>query len=144
MGHTPRTLFERAVMMDTSGYLAIEEQRPDALLCVEIMRREHIPVFVGFHVIVESHRRFLHDHGREAASRFLTEAHGDSATILRATAEHEERARSLIARYSTLSLTYCDALTQALMLDLGILRVFSYDLRDFSAVGFVTIPPIYL
>ena len=132
-------------MMDSSGFIAtVSERRPDALICRELIAEQHIPVFVSLGVIIEAHRLLLFKEGTDTANLFLEEVYGGTTQLIRPEEEDERKARELIHKYADLSLTLCDALTSAIMLRLGIVKVFTYDHRHFGAIGFITIPPLFV
>ena len=131
-------------MMDTSGYLALFERRPDALACDASLQSGHFPRYVTSAVIIEAHRRFLFDHGWQTAVGFLEDVYNGQTIIVRPDEEDERNARRLIQKYSDQDLTLCDALTFVVMFRLGIERAFTYDNNHFWTVGFVAIPPFYV
>lgn len=131
-------------MMDASGYIALVEELQDALLCRASLQARRFPQVVTPGVVSETHRRLLFDHGRRAAWDFLVELYSSQTTIVRPD-EHDERAAMrLIDKYADVRLTFCDALTSAIMLRLGAKRVFTYDRSHFWAVGLIAIPPLDL
>ena len=130
-------------MMDTSAYVALIEQQQDAVACSASLDSRRFPRYVTSTIIAESHRRVLFKHGRQAADRFLGAVYaGGAATIVRPDANDEREAMRFIDKYSDLNLTLCDALTFSVMLRLGIKRAFTYDRRDFWAVGIIVVPPL--
>ena len=130
--------------MDSSAYIGFVERRLDALTCSTSLRSRRFPRYVTSLVIAETHRRLLFDHGYEAADRFLAATYGGEAIVVRPTQVDEVQAVRLIRKYSDLRLTFCDAISMAVMLRLGILRAFTYDRAHFWAVGFITVPPLDL
>jgi len=129
-------------MMDTSAYLGILEQRPDARACAASLHTRHFPQYVTSAVIVEAHRRLLFDYDYETADRFLGYAYAGQTIIIRPTQVDESEAVSLLRKYSGLRITLCDALTMAVMFRLGVVRAFTYDRSHFWAVGLITVPPL--
>jgi len=130
--------------MDSSAYIGFVERRLDALTCSTSLRSRRFPRYVTSLVIAETHRRLLFDYGHQAADRFLAATYGGEAIVVRPTIVDEAEAVRLFRKYSDLRLTLCDALTMAVMLRLGILRVFTYDRKHFCAVGFIVVPPLDL
>lgn len=128
--------------MDTSAYLGFVERRPDALACSVSLRSRRLPRYVTSPVIAETHRRLLFDYGYETADRFLMAIYGGEATIVRPAEADEDAAVRLLRKYSGLKLTFCDALTMAVMIRMSIARAFTYDHAHFRAVGLIAVPPL--
>ena len=61
--------------------------------------------------------------------------------VLRFTPEDEDEARALLAKYDDQLLSYHDALCAAVMLRIGIFKIFTFD-RDFWTLGFQVLPGI--
>ncbi len=132
-------------MMDTSAYLAIHEKDDDSTFCERAIADNRLPVFVTSFVVTETHRRFLFDHGQAAAFSFLHAIYGGTpaATIERPTEEDERDALAILQRHQGLAMTFCDAVTIAVMKRKGIFKAFTHDRRHFVAVGVVVMPPFY-
>lgn len=128
--------------MDTSAYVAFVERRPDALAFSASLWSRRFPRYVTSAVIAETHRRLLFRHGYEAADRFLMAVYAGEATIVRPTEDDEDEAVRLLRKYSDLRLTFCDALTMAVMIRMSVVLAFTYDHRHFWAVGFIAVPPL--
>jgi len=138
-----RTIYERAVMMDTSAFVAIlGEQQSESIHCRQSIQSKNLPVYVTSDVIVESHRRLLFDHGRQLGNQFLEEVYRSDIEVIRPREKDEQEAIQLIQKYADLDLTFCDAITFSVMLRLGIVRAFTHDRNHFWAVGFITVPPL--
>jgi predicted nucleic acid-binding protein len=129
-------------MMDTSAFVALVEEQDDALLCNASLQAHRFLQYVTSTVMAETHRRLLFDHGRDAALRFLRGLYRGDTTIVRPEEQDERSAVEIIERYADLRLSLCDALTSAVMLRLGVKRVFTYDRAHFLPIGFVTVPPL--
>jgi predicted nucleic acid-binding protein len=129
-------------MMDTSAYLGILEQRPDAQACAASLHTRRFPRYVTSTVIVEAHRRLLFDYGYETADRFLGCVYAGETIIVRPTQVDESEAVTLLRKYPDLRITLCDALTMTVMLRLGVIRAFTYDCVHFWAVGLIAVPPL--
>ena len=142
--HVPKTVYERAVLLDTSAVLELERQNREALACLHAIQFKKLPVYITSQVVTETHRRLLFDFGQNAASSFLGLVYSGSSglNIVRPSEEDESEAIRLIRKYESLKLTLCDALSFAVMLRLGILRAFTYDRNHFWTVGFVVVPPL--
>jgi len=128
--------------MDTSAFLQIRLSDPGALECQRDIGLLHLPVYVTVTVIAEAHRRVLFDFGQRQADAFVTEAYSGSLLLVRPSEDDETEAIRLMRKYSDLQLTFCDGLSLAVMLRLGIPRAFTYDHRHFRAVGFIVVPPL--
>ena len=142
-----RTLYSKAVLVDTGAFLALANPRESnhryALECLQAIAKHRLPVFVSIPTIYESHRRVLFDFGRPAASKFLQEIFDGSVTIVRTVDEDEREARRLLGRYKDLNLTLTDAANMAIMMRFGIADSFSFDIHYLQA-GFIRIPPFHL
>lgn len=128
--------------MDTSAFIAVREGDVDAVQCDQAIRQRRLPVYVTSTVLVETHRRFLFDFGQREARRFLDQAYSGAMNIVRPSDSDETEAIRLLDRYADLRMTFCDALSMAVMLRIGIARAFTSDRRHFSAALFIVVPPL--
>ncbi len=140
----PGTLYERAVMMDTSAYLGLKEDHQDVILCSHSVSATRLPKYVSSMVVAETHRRLLYDYGRKAALDFLRDLYANDTTIVRPDRHDEDEAIRMLKQYREHRISLCDALTFALMLRLGIKRAFTLDCNHFWTIGFTVIPPFDL
>lgn len=140
----PQAIYERAVFLDTSALIELQLQNPDATNCREQIDLNLIPTYTTTLVIAETHRRLLYDHGRDLAFSFLSGIFASNTVIIRHDKPEDTVARHLLRQYWDLNLPFCDAVSFAVMLKLGIFKSFTYDCKHFQAVGFVTCPPFYL
>lgn len=143
----PSTLYESAIFLDSSAVLEMVNNNNEALACAEAIDYKKLPVITTSVVITETHKRLLFDISQNVATSFLDRIYSGrlyscSVKIIRPALEDETSAIKLVKQYSALKLTFCDALSFTIMLRLGIIRAFSYDRRDFEAVGFIVIPPL--
>ena len=70
-------------MMDTSAYIALLQRDADALSCDAAITRNAYPRYVTSAVVVETHRRLLHDFGDAPALRFLEDLYLSTTHIER-------------------------------------------------------------
>ena len=140
----PQTLYERAVFLDTSAFIELQLNKPDALDCKQQIDLYLLPMYTTTLIIAETHRRLLFDHGKNPAFSFLSWIYTSNVTIIRHDIPEDCVAKNLVYQFWDLGITYCDAVSFAVMLKLGIFKAFTYDCEHFRAVGFVTYPPFYL
>lgn len=144
LSYVPQILYEHAVFLDTSALIELQLQNPEATDCKEQIDLNLIPTYTTTLVIAETHRRLLYDHGKNLAFSFLSGIFTSNTMIIRHDKPEDAVAKDLVHQYWDLSLPFCDAISFAVMLKLGILKSFTYDCNHFRAVGFITCPPFYL
>lgn len=146
-GSTPRSIFERAVLIDSSALYALADSQngnhQDAVNCLRLIARHRLPIWVTNFTIVETHRRVLQSLGSTKGLIFLANIYDGGLTIERALDIDEQQARSYLERFDDQSIPYYDAISFAVMKRLGISKAFAFDWH-FRLIGFVTIPPFYL
>lgn len=140
----PSTLYERAVFLDSSAFIELELQNPEAVDCKNQIDLNSIPTFTTPLIIAEAHKRLLYDHGIDSAFSFLSGILNSTTNIIRHDRQEDIIAKELIQQYWDLGLTFCDAVSFAVMLKIGVLCSFTYDRSHFQALGFITCPPFYL
>lgn len=140
----PQTLYEHAVFLDTSALIELQLQNPEATDCKNQIDLNFIPTYTTTLVIAETHRRLLYDHGKSLAFSFLSGIFASNTMIIRHDKPEDAVAKDLVCQYWDLNLPFCDAVSFAVMLKLGIFKSFTYDRNHFWAVGFITYPPFYL
>lgn len=144
---TGRSLYSRAILIDTSALLALadpkDNNRQQAITCLNTIKDHRLPVFVSIPTIYESHRRFLFDLGQVVAAGFLQNIYDGSVNIVYTIKDDEQEGIRLIERYAGLKITMTDAVNMAVMIRLGIAVSFSFD-RHYLQAGFIRIPPFHL
>lgn len=142
-----RSLYSRAILIDTGTLLALadprDNNRQQAIACLNTIKDHRLPVFVSLPTIFESHRRFLFSLGQVAAARFLQNIYDGSVNIVRTVEDDEQEGIRLIERYEGLRITMTDAVNMAVMVRLGMAASFSFDCHYLQA-GFIRIPPFHL
>ena len=142
-----RTLYARAVLIDTGGFLALanraDPKHEDAVACLRLISAERLPLFVSSPTVHETQRRFLFDFGHAEAERFVRSILDGSVNIIRTLEEDDREGLRLMHRYAALALTLTDAVNMALMTRLQIGSCFSFD-RHFLQAGYIRIPPFHL
>jgi predicted nucleic acid-binding protein len=71
---------------------------------------------------------------------FLVNIYNGGLTIERAFDADEQQGRNYLQRLNDQTISYCDAISFAVMKRLGIGKAFAFDWH-FRLIGFVTIPP---
>lgn len=142
----PRSIYERAVLFDTSALEAIADPRDQhhkaAAQCLVELRWFAYPFYVTTLTIAEAHRRLLHKphQGILPALRFLESVYDGSVNIVRPLEEDELQAMEYIKRFEDQKLTFADTINMAVMNRLGLRKVFSFDWH-FMLLGFQVLPP---
>ena len=145
----PRSLYQRAVLLDTGAWVAIADVRDQyhrpAARCLVKLRELAYPLYVTVLSIAETYRLLLYKRhlGYAHARRFLESIYDGSVNIIRATEQDEQRAIVYIERYKDQRITFTDAINMAAMSRKGLGKVFSFD-QHFRLLGFQTIPPLAL
>lgn len=139
----PQTLYERAILLDTSAFIELHLRKPDALDCRKEIDFYRIPTYTTTLIIAETHRRLLYGHGKISAFSFLSGILVSNIIVIRHEKPDDAVAKDLVHQYWDLDLPFCDAVSFAVMLKLGIFKSFTYDCNHFQALGFVTYPPFY-
>jgi predicted nucleic acid-binding protein len=140
-----RSLRAHAVLFDTGAYVALadadDESHDIAQAYLQTITDQRLPFFTTSPVIYESHRLLLHGLGIKPARRFLATVISSPVTVIRPHDAHEQTARSLLYRYRDVKLTLTDAVSMAVMMDLGIANAFSFD-DDFTIAGLIRVPEL--
>jgi predicted nucleic acid-binding protein len=129
----------RRVFVDTGAFAALSmEREADYRSAVVIARRlaeaRFSQVTTNF-VVAETHALVLARAGRDAALRALREIEGPGRTIIRVDEDHERRARAILVQYHDKDFTLVDAMSFAVMEQLGISTAFAFD-HHFQQFGF--------
>lgn len=142
-----RSIFERAVLIDTSALYALADQKDNrheqATECLHSIAQFHLPVWVTNFTIAEAHRLILHNLGTRIGLSFLEDIYAGGVAIERVLETDEQQARNYLKRFADQSISYTDAISFATMKRLGIGKAFTFDWH-FRLLGFVTIPPFYI
>lgn len=147
--HIPvgKSLFSRAVLVDTGAILALansrHENHGDAEDCLKKINYNKLPMYIPLPIIYETHKRLLFDLGFKQSMRFLNSISTSNLSIIRTIEDDEREAKQLIEKYCGLKLTLFDAVSMAVMQRFGIAASFSFD-RHFLQAGFIRIPPFHL
>ena len=148
-GQIGRTLFERAVMFDSSPLIALFDESDNRGIIVAdtlvAMQQRGWPFCICELTLAETHNRIRQDVSAEEALEFLATTFLDieagDLNLLEITPQDRIDALRILQTYSDQSLSYTDAMTMAIMTRIGILRVLSFDWH-FTLLGFVPIPPL--
>jgi predicted nucleic acid-binding protein len=132
----PRKL--RRVLTDSSAYLALldlADRNHDA--AVELLRwlaHQRYRLYTTSAMLYEAHALVLSELGTRQANQFLQSVLQGNTVVVRIRSSDEERARSILFRYTDKTFSYNDALSFAVMERLGIDLAFTFD-RDFMEYG---------
>lgn len=142
-----RSIFERAVLIDTSALYALADQRDsrhdEATDCLDLIAQSRLPVWVTNYTIIETHRLILYKLGTRMGLSFLENIYDGGITVERVFETDEKQARDYLGRFTDQSISYTDGICFATMKRLRIGRAFTFDWH-FRLLGFITIPPFYI
>lgn len=133
----------RLVFVDTSAYYAIADPRDrDSAGARESLRwlvSGGAELMTTNFVVAELHALFTTRGNRENARRMLlTLDRSRLTTVIRATEDDEQRAKSIVLQYSDKDFSLTDAISFAVMERLGITHAFTLD-RHFRQYGWIVI-----
>lgn len=144
----PSSIFERAVLFDTSALVAIADQRDkyhqEAYKCFADIVGRRYPLYVTTLTIAETHRQILHRPalGYPKALDFLTSIFDGDTNILVFNQEDQRKAIELIKKFDDQELTFTDAMSMSVMIRMGLKKAFTFD-RHFELPRiFEIIPPL--
>lgn len=141
----PRSIYERAVLFDTSAFEAIlnpsDKYHTDAINFHKKIRVSRYPLYSTNLTVAETQRRLLYNDslGIEGATNFIHKVYNGLVRIIRPTKEDELRALEYIEKYSDQTITFTDAVSMAVMYRIGIRKVFTFDWH-FTLLGFLCMP----
>lgn len=141
--NVPRTIYERAVFVDTSALYALVDPKDNwhaqAVECLNELAKQQLPLWVTNSVIIESHDLILQGLGKKVALSFLDNICDGSINIERTLSEDEQDAKNYLRDYQDKTFSYIDAISFSVMKRLGIGTAFAFDYH-FSVIGFRVIP----
>ncbi len=135
-----------SVLVDSSAYHALaypgDDNHHSALAILERLEQQspRPRVFITNFVQAETHALLLNRLGRAVAMRFLAAVADGRTTLIRVTADDEQRALSIIERYTDKAFSLTDATSFVVMERLGIEAAFAFD-RDFRQYGLPVLQP---
>jgi predicted nucleic acid-binding protein len=125
----------RGVLWDSSAILALldadDADHPRAVRAVGHIAAERRPSFVTNYIEAEAHALLLRKLGRVIASEWLFSG---GLPVVRATPHEEDRARTILARYSDKDWSLCDAISFSVLESRGVRTAFTFD-RHFRQYG---------
>lgn len=137
---TPRSLRERAVFVDSSGFYALldkaEQNHSLALGAFEQLTTEGRPLFTSNLVVAETYALTIRRLGSKVAWSWVGEV---PARVVFESAENHAEAVSILARYRDKDFPYADAVSFVLMERLGISTAFTFD-THFRQYGLTVLP----
>ena len=136
----PGTVYDQVALIDTSAVIALFDTKDQ-------FHREAKAFFdaanlVWFTLNTTAHETFTrarYDVGLTSALGQYDFLRSDRFRLLAFDDADEQRARNLLGKYRDQSFSFHDALCAAVMLRVGIFKVFSFD-RDFWTLGFEVLP----
>jgi uncharacterized protein len=137
-----RSAFDDAAVIDTSAALALHDPRDQFhKLAIQQFTQQIKDLFwVVFDVTThETYTRARYWQSFQAAMEHYNFLRQDTFRLIRFSPNDERDAERLLAKYAEHALSYHDALCAAMMLRLGIYKIFSFD-SDFRILGFQVIP----
>lgn len=137
------TLYSGAVLVDTSAVLALLNRDDRHHQAADTFFGQNRGAYVWIALNATSHEAFTrsrYDSGSVAAALerydFLRQ---QPLKLIEFTSDDEAAARKTLAKYEDQVLSYHDALCAAVMLRLGLFKVFSFD-HHFWVLGFEVLP----
>jgi predicted nucleic acid-binding protein len=135
--------YEHAVFIDTSAILALFNTS-DSLHKTAKNFFENISDVDWFVLNATIHETFTRNrYGRDLHSslEIYDNLKGSKFKVLRFEEDDENKARALLEKYDDKVLSFHDALCAAVMIKIGIYKIFSFD-SDFWSFGFFVMPGI--
>jgi predicted nucleic acid-binding protein len=132
----------RWALVDTSAYFALTYSRETTSAAARAismrLRAERWRLFTTNFILAETHALVLTRLNRSVAARVLADIDRSTTTIIRATAEDEQRARAILAQYQDKDFSLTDTISCAVMERLGFGYAFTFD-HHFAQYGFVVL-----
>jgi uncharacterized protein len=125
----------RGVLWDSSAILALldadDADHARAVLAARRIAAERRPSFITNYVEAEAHALLLRKLGRVIAREWLFSG---GLPVARAAPHEEDRARTILARYSDKDWSLCDAISFAVLESRAVRTAFTFD-RHFRQYG---------
>lgn len=136
------TIFEKAVLLDTSALYALTDNRDQyhnsAIEFLKNIQENKLPIFTTNAVIIESYRLVLYKLGKDNAQKFLQTIIDDIKKGIikmeRMSIADEEEGQKIIFDNKGYKLTLTDTINFSVMLRMGIYKMFGFD-SDCTIVG---------
>lgn len=134
-----------SLFVDSGGWIAVNDPRDRHSTAARSFYREKALgrykwLFTTNLVVAESHAYLLKTVGRPYALKFLTLLEASNrVNLIHSTAEIENEARHLLGKYQDQDFSLCDAVSFAVMSEMGIRDAFAFD-RHFEMAGFRRLP----
>lgn len=136
-----RTAYEQFALIDTSAVIALHD--PDDQFHADALRFFGAEPDLDWGALnATTHECYTHVRYRGAFQRAMEHyefMRKDTFRILEFLPEDERKAEDILRRYSEHPISFHDALCAAVMLRLGIYKIFSFD-RHFRILGFEVMP----
>ena|SRR5437016_2094288 len=140
MARRASVLYERTVLIDTSAIIALFEPTDRFHIEARQVFAEEGLSWVSADVTAhEIYTRVRYDRGYSDARSHFNFLRSDPIKVVHFNQEDEDGACALLMKYAEHKVSFHDALCAAMMLRLGIYRVFTFD-KDFWIMGFEILP----
>lgn len=131
-----------AVYVDTGAWIALYEPRDEnhdtAKRRLRSLRDSHEVLVAGWHTLVEFIDGIVHHYDQARAAQELDRIRGSPSVRIEPAHPHREEALDLFDDRRDWGIDLSDAISFALMGDLGLERAFAYD-EDFETAGFTVL-----
>lgn len=139
---TLKTLFEKAVLIDTCALYAMADKRDqhhqNAKQLFSTAQIQKLTIIVTNATIIESYRLALHKLGRQNALKFLDNILSDIKNgvlkLERMSDIDEIEGQQMIYKYQAHDITLTDSISFCMMFRMGVFRVLGFD-SDCQLVG---------
>jgi predicted nucleic acid-binding protein len=134
-----------SLFVDAGGWIdTIDPRDKHSAAATEFFRDAAFSKYAGLVttnlVVAETHASLIGARDRHTAIRFLTLIESSArVNIVYSNREVERRAMQILIKYADQDLSYCDAVSFAVMKELGIRDAFAFD-SHFGTMGFRRLP----
>ena len=132
------------VFVDTGAYAALANEEDarhhDAIAIARSLGQRRSLLYTTNFVVAETHALLVDRANRALALSMLERIYQGANVIVRVDEGHEHRAREIVASYRDKDFTLVDAMSFAVMDQLGIDVAFTFD-RHFAQYGFLLSTP---
>ncbi|MFA6521585.1 MAG: PIN domain-containing protein [Candidatus Gracilibacteria bacterium] len=135
-----------AIFLDSSAFVALidkgDQYHEDAQGFLETLNVQYQKIYTSNATIIETYRLVIHRMGWEKGIAFLNSIPNISCDVKTFSQDNETDARHNVEFiFCGIKITLTDAINAAIMKDLGIGDIFSFD-NDYRVMGFKVMPII--